>query len=55
MNYAHVNKNGKYQTVSEYLKNEAKLSSEFAKDFGAENTAYVCGMLHDISKCSREF
>lgn len=55
MNYAHINKSGKYQTVSDHLKNVAKLSGEFAKDFGAENTAYVCGMLHDVGKCSREF
>lgn len=55
MNYAHVNENGKYQTVSDHLENVAKLSSEFAKDFGAEKTAYVCGLLHDVGKCSREF
>lgn len=55
MNYAHINKSGKYQTVSNHLENVAKLSGEFAKDFGAENTAYVSGMLHDVGKCSREF
>lgn len=55
MNYAHIDENGKYQTVKEHIENVAKLSGEFAKDFGAENTAYVCGMLHDIGKCSREF
>ncbi|WP_373844791.1 CRISPR-associated helicase Cas3' [Clostridium sp.] len=55
MNYAHINKSGKYQTVSNHLENVAKLSGELAKDFGAENTAYICGMLHDVGKCSREF
>ena len=55
MNYAHIDENGKYQTVNEHLENVASLSGEFAKDFGAEKTAYVCGMLHDIGKSSREF
>jgi CRISPR-associated endonuclease/helicase Cas3/CRISPR-associated endonuclease Cas3-HD len=55
LNYAHKSKSGKFQTVSDHLENVAKLSGEFAKDFGAENTAYVCGMLHDVGKCSSEF
>ena len=55
MNYAHINESGKYQTVNEHLENVAKLSIEFTKDFGSEKTAYVCGMLHDVGKCSREF
>lgn len=55
MNYAHINKSGKHQTVNEHLENVAKLSSEFAKGFGAEKTAYICGLLHDIGKCSKEF
>jgi len=55
LNYAHIDENGKFQTVIDHLENVAKLSSEFAKDFGAEKTAYVCGMLHDVGKCSREF
>ncbi|URZ05940.1 CRISPR-associated helicase/endonuclease Cas3 [Clostridium felsineum] len=55
MNYAHINEDGKYQPVREHLENVAKLSSEFARNFGAPNTAYVCGMLHDIGKCSKEF
>lgn len=55
MNYAHIDESGKYQTVNDHLENVAKLSGGFAKDFGAEKTAYVCGMLHDVGKCSREF
>lgn len=55
MNYAHVNRNGEYQKVNDHLENVAKLASRFAKDFGSENTAYVCGMLHDVGKCSKEF
>ena len=55
MNYAHIDESGNYQTVSEHLENVAKLSGQFAKDFGAEKTAYICGILHDVGKCSREF
>lgn len=53
--YAHLNENGQYQTVDEHLKNVGLLSSNFSKEFGAEQLGYLCGILHDVGKCSKEF
>lgn len=55
MYYAHVSEDGNRQTVAEHLENVGELAKNFAKRFGAEKTAYVCGRLHDTGKCSNEF
>lgn len=53
--YAHSNDKSELQTVEEHLKNVGQISAKFSKEFGAEQIGYVCGMLHDIGKCSIEF
>jgi CRISPR-associated helicase Cas3/CRISPR-associated endonuclease Cas3-HD len=53
--YAHSNEEGQYQTIEEHLKNVSELSAKYSKEFGAENLGYICGVLHDVGKCSVEF
>lgn len=58
--YAHLrhspDSNGtEYQTVKDHLTGSAKFCSEFAADFGAEDTGNLVGLAHDIGKCSPEF
>ena len=53
--YAHTKESGELQTVEEHLKNVGELCAKLSKKFGAEETGYLCGMLHDIGKCSIEF
>jgi len=43
------------QALREHLEETARLSSEFARAFGASETAYRCGLLHDIGKYSKQF
>lgn len=43
------------QTVSAHLTGTAELAARFAKAFSAEETGYLCGMLHDIGKYSQKF
>ena len=47
--------NGNEQSMVEHLKNTAELAAAFAHVFGARETAYFCGMLHDIGKYSNKF
>lgn len=53
--YAHINENGKKQTVREHLEGTAALCAEFAGSFGASEQGYIIGITHDIGKCSTEF
>lgn len=57
MNYiAHRNsETGKEQSVMEHLENTAKRACAFAEIFGAGESGYFCGMLHDIGKYSDKF
>lgn len=55
MYIAHKSKDGRKQPLIEHLTNVAKLSSQFAKSFNAENIAYEIGLYHDIGKYSDEF
>lgn len=52
---AHINENGKEQTLIEHLKNTAILAGKFANSFGAYDWGYCCGLLHDIGKYSQKF
>lgn len=53
--YAHVNDINEKQTVKDHCINVGGIASIFASKFGAENTAKVCGLLHDVGKCSIQF
>lgn len=55
--YAHSSSdNGKeWQTISEHLKKTAQIASEKSEAFGAEEFAFLCGLLHDLGKYSKEF
>lgn len=43
------------QPLKKHLEETAQLSSKFARAFGASETAYFCGLLHDIGKYSKQF
>lgn len=55
MYIAHKKDDGKVQTIMEHITNTARLAGQFAKPFGSEQCAYLCGMLHDIGKYSAKF
>lgn len=44
-----------WQTFLEHATNVAKLASEFAKIFNAQDIAYHMGLLHDLGKCCPDF
>lgn len=53
---AHISEDKKReQTILEHLKETAKLSGQFAEEFGFGDWGYFCGMLHDIGKYSEKF
>lgn len=53
---AHVRENDEQgQSVKDHLIGTACKAAEFAKIFGGQNIAYICGLLHDIGKYSDEF
>ncbi|NLH01218.1 MAG: CRISPR-associated endonuclease Cas3'', partial [Clostridiales bacterium] len=53
---AHIDpKTGREQSILEHLKGTAEKSAEFASAFGAAESGYICGMLHDIGKYSDKF
>lgn len=43
------------QELKLHLEATAQIAAEFAREFGAENIAYRCGLLHDIGKYSKAF
>ena len=54
--YAHISEDGeRFQTIKDHLENTACLAGNFASSFGAENSAMLAGMLHDIGKYSDAF
>lgn len=56
MYLAHISEDGtRRQTVKEHLEKTAKLSKQFASEFGYGDWGYCCGMLHDIGKYSEKF
>ena len=58
MNYdftAHIDRNGRSQSVVQHSANVSALSSDYAKCIGAASIAALAGMLHDAGKLSKEF
>lgn len=55
MKIAHINKLGKNQSVMEHLSKTAKLSEQFADEFGCGKAGCFCGLMHDIGKYSDAF
>ena len=51
---AHINGN-KIQTCKEHCINTATYAQRCVKGLGVENTAYLCGLIHDAGKCTEEF
>lgn len=53
---AHISDDGlRVQSVKEHLDGTAKMCRKFGGEFGFEQIAYTCGILHDIGKYSAEF
>ena len=55
MYIAHKRDNGKQQLLLDHLIGTAEKASRYARHFGKSDTAYLCGLLHDIGKYSEEF
>lgn len=45
----------KGQTIKEHCESVSNIAKGFAKSFGAEDAAALCGLAHDIGKYSKEF
>lgn len=52
---AHISENGDIQTIKTHLFETAKLAKLFAESFNNPESGYICGLLHDIGKYSKEF
>ena len=52
---AHINENGKEQTVLDHLNGVADLCAHFADSVGFREQAFLVGLMHDLGKCSTEF
>lgn len=52
---AHLDEEGNVQTVREHLLGTAETAKKFAEVFGGGNAAWLCGLYHDIGKCSKAF
>jgi CRISPR-associated helicase Cas3/CRISPR-associated endonuclease Cas3-HD len=55
MYIAHKREDGKIQPLLEHLIGTAEKASQFARYFGKSETAFICGLLHDIGKYSEDF
>lgn len=55
MKIAHINELGEKQSVKEHLFETAKKAEQFAEEFGCGEAGYLCGLMHDIGKYSKEF
>jgi len=55
MYIAHKRDDGKEQSLLEHLIGTAKKASLYAGLFGKGDTAFLCGLLHDIGKYSEKF
>ena len=56
--YAHSTESGNkndWQPLEDHLRNVADLARIFASSFGAGNTAYLAGLLHDFGKYTQAF
>jgi CRISPR-associated endonuclease/helicase Cas3 len=52
---AHKREDGSVQLLLQHLVGTAEKASCYAKYFGKSETAFICGLLHDIGKYSDEF
>ncbi len=52
---AHRDAHGNVQTVKEHLLGTAERAEKFASEFGCGEAGFLCGLLHDIGKCSEAF
>jgi len=52
---AHIRENADIQSIKEHLEGTAHLAKQFGDAFDNGDYAYVCGMVHDIGKYSKEF
>lgn len=52
---AHIREDGEIQTNKEHLEGTAALARSFAEGFGSGELGYLCGILHDIGKYSKQF
>lgn len=52
---AHIDAEGNIQEVKEHLLGTAKKAKEFASEFNCGDTAFLCGLFHDIGKYSDAF
>lgn len=56
MYIAHKGKNdSKTQSIKEHIENTANKAKIFGESFNNGDYAYICGLLHDIGKYSKEF
>ena len=55
MYIAHKRDDGEEQPLIQHLIGTSNRAADFAKIFGKEDLARLCGLLHDIGKYSREF
>ncbi|RQD74710.1 MAG: CRISPR-associated helicase Cas3', partial [Candidatus Syntrophonatronum acetioxidans] len=56
--YAHSNDNldsSGWHLLKDHLEDTAKLASDFAKAFNADQLGYIAGLLHDVGKYSPDF
>ena len=51
---AHIN-NERIQTCKEHSLNTAKYSGQILESVNLKNTGFLCGLLHDVGKCTDEF
>lgn len=55
MYIAHKREDGATHPLKEHLLNTAEKAASFARPFEKSDVAYLCGVLHDIGKYSKEF
>jgi len=55
MYIAHKRDDGSEQPLLEHLIGTAEKAALYAEHFGKRETAFICGLLHDIGKYSQEF
>lgn len=52
---AHINDDGKIQSVREHCLETASFAAERLEPAGLSNTAYLAGLLHDMGKCKKDY
>lgn len=53
--YAHIDKHGNREPLADHLNNTANLASDYGSKFGARDSAYACGLFHDVGKATIPF